>query len=212
MTEQWKKDREKFEEELPSRLLSLTCVVIGLIHFCNSGWKADWVLFAFVVLCFAPWLGYVFESIGGEKWGAKYRKNQQGKTSAQAAQLATLLLQPAPEVPAAAPQAPAALAQKPELLPQQFTYDAMKVLATLWHYQKGHFQGSREQRWTFTVGPGSPEYAEFSRGFIHLVSKGFTGLAPNNGQVMLTDAGFNFCQAHDPQISKWSDIYDKFSN
>jgi hypothetical protein len=212
MTEKWEKDRAKFEEELPCRFLSLTCLIIGTIHFGISDWKADWVLFAFVVLGFAPWLGHVFDSIGGEKWGAKYRKIEQGETSVQATPLVIPQPQPAIEVPLPAVQAPGVVEQMPKLLPEQFTYDAMKVLATLWRYQKIHFKNSREQRWTFTVGPGSPEHTEFSRGFVHLVSKGFANLAPNNGQVMLTDAGYDFCLAHDANINKWSDIYDRFSN
>jgi len=75
------RDPERFEEELPGRLLSAACIIIAIVHFAHSEWKADWVLLAFVALCFMPWLGYVFESVGGENWGAKYRKNKQGKTS-----------------------------------------------------------------------------------------------------------------------------------
>jgi len=202
-------------ENLPSCFLSLTCFVIGITHFSISGWKADWILFAFVVLCFAPWLGYVFDSIGGEKWGAKYRKNEQGKTSVSTTEL-TSVARPAPfQTAPAAPAEPKPVAVSPQHLefsPNQFLYQEMKVLATLWRYQKLHFPGSRQQLWTFTVGQGSPEYMSFSIGFINLVRRGFADLAPNNGHVMLTQTGFDFCQAHDEQISIWGDIYDKFSN
>lgn len=201
-------------DNLAPALLSLTCFVIGINHFHMSGWKADWILFAFVALCFAPWLGSVFESIGGEKWGAKYRRNEQGKTFVPTTE-STSVAEPVPfqAAPAApAEPKPAAVAQHLEFSPNQFLYQEMKVLATLWRYQKLHFHGSRQQLWTFTVGQGSPEYMSFSLGFINLVRRGFADLAPNNGQVMLTQTGFDFCQAHDEQISIWDDIYDKFSN
>lgn len=213
MTDQWEKDSEKFKEELPARFLSLVCVIIGTIHFGMSGWKADWILFAFVVLCFAPWLGYVFESIGGENWGAKYRKIKQGEASV-----------PTPLAPAPAPQAQHAaelaalphpepavirILQQPSSNPNEFLYQEMKVLATLWNFQKNHPPGSR---WTFTVMQGSSEYMAFSLGFLQLVRKGLADQAPNNAQVMLTDQGIAYCLAHNQEISSWRDIYDKFSN
>lgn len=204
------RDPERFEEELPGRLLSVVCAIIGFVHFANSGWKADWVLFAFVALCFLPWLGYVFESVGGEKWGAKYRENQQGKTSTPA---------PPPAAPGAieAPGQPPAgqvirMVQQPSAAPDQFIYPEMKVLATLWKYQKIHCPGTRQQRWTFTVGQDSPDYMSFSLGFLQLVRKGLADLAPNSAQIMLSDAGYDFCQQHDEELSRWKDTYDRFSN
>ena len=221
MFNQCDREPEQFAEELPGRLLSLVCVIIAVIHFANSGWKADWILFAFVVLCFIPWLGYVFDSIGGENWGAKYRKNRQGKTSATtpapAAPQQPLAAAPAAAAPpapqAAAPAAPVIqMVQQPSPAPNQFIYPEIKILATLWKYQKIHFPGTRQQRWTFTVGQGSPEYMNYSLGFLQLVRKGLADIAPNNAQVMLTDTGYDFCQQHDQEISRWRDTYDTFSN
>jgi len=207
---------KRFEEKLPPWLLSLICVVIGIIHFRNSDWKADWILVAFVVLCFVPWLGDVFESIGGDNWGAKYRKNIQGETSVITAQ------RDETTQPAAPPAAPSSQAQpqtitirqsqQPESNPNQFLYQEMKVLATLWKHQKIHFPGSRQQRWTFSVGLGSPEYMSFSLGFLQLVKKGYADVALNNHQVMLTDAGYDFCMEHDHEVSNWRDTYDNFSD
>lgn len=74
------KSSEQFERELPSRCLSLVCGIIGIIHFWHSAWKADWVLFGLIALCFLPWMSYVFESIGGDKWGVKFLKPIQGET------------------------------------------------------------------------------------------------------------------------------------
>jgi hypothetical protein len=209
-------DPKRFEEELPGRLLSVACVIICFVHLAASEWKADWVLFAFVVLCFIPWLGYVFESIGGDNWGAKYRKTKQGSTAASTPTPAPP--QPPATAPAAAARvgepAPAVIrmVQQPSPAPDQFIYSEMKILATLWKYQKIHFSGSPQQRWTFTVGQGSPEYTTFSLGFLQLVRKGLADIAPNNAQVMLTEAGYAFCQMHDAELSRWQDTYDRFSN
>jgi hypothetical protein len=187
------RDPEKFDEELPSRLLSVTCVVIGSIHFANSAWKADWVLVAVVALCFAPWLGYVFESIGKE--GAKYRNTKSG----------------ASVIPPAIGAAVAAQAQ-----PQQTTFDAMaydekKIIATLWKYQKSHFPNQKVSRWTFVVQIGSPDYMGFSYGVFELVKKGLASVAPN-GQIMLSQLGYIFCEENDHPISRWTDTYDRFSS
>jgi hypothetical protein len=212
MTDQWEKDRKQFEKELPSRFLSLTCVVIGIIHFKMSGWKADWILFAFVVLCFAPWLGYVFKSIG--KDGVEFRDIEQGKTSVP--EMPRSLAAPAP-APALAPVAHvepppvAAIPPQPEPNPNTFLVQEKKVLGTLWKYQKLIFPGSTQNRWTFTASQGSPDYMLFSIGFIHLLKRGLADIAPN-GQVMLTNDGFEFCQRHDAQISSWRDTFDRFSN
>jgi hypothetical protein len=187
------RDPVKFEKELPSRLLSVTCVVIGFIHFANSAWKADWILVAFVALCFAPWLGYVFESIGKE--GAKYRNTKSGESTSPPDTGTTVAAQAAP---------------------QQTTFDAMaydekKIISTLWRYQKRHFPDQKEARWTFVVQIGSPDYMGFSYGFLELVKKGFASVAAN-GQIMLSQSGYLFCEANDAPLSRWTDTYDRFSS
>lgn len=204
-------DPERFEEELPGRLLSAACAIIVVIHFAHSGWKADWVLFAFVVLCVIPWLGYVFESVGGEKWGAKYRKTEQGNTSTPPP-IITPPIAPAPDAQPPAAGSAIQMVQQPSSLNYQFIYPEMKVLATLWKYQNIHYPGTRQQRWTFTVGRDSPEFMMFSLGFLQLVRKGFADIAPNNAQVVLTDAGYDFCQQHGQELLGWKDTYDHFSN
>lgn len=215
MTEQWEKDRKKFKEELPSRFLSLTCILIGFIHFGMSGWKADWVLFAFVVLCFAPWLGYVFESI--TKDGVKFRKVEQGEILTPAKNQDPV----GPVAPQAAVLEPPAQFQPQNAIPpapqpgsafDQLSSIEKKIMATLWKYQKMHFPGSRVRRWTFIVGPGLPDYMAFQIGFSELARKGFANLAPTNNQVVLTDLGIEFCQTHDAAISSWPNTYDNFSN
>jgi hypothetical protein len=84
----------------------------------------------------------------------------------------------------------------------------MKVLATLWKYQKSQSPGSR---WTFTVMTGSPEHIAFSTGFLWLFKKGLADLAPN-GHVQLTDLGISFAERHNEELARWADTYDKFSN
>ena len=89
--------------------------------------------------------------------------------------------------------------------------DEFKILATLWKYQKRHFKEDKSRRWTFAVGLGSPDYGVFSIGVIELVKKGFVAPAPN-GQVMLTNYGFTFCEEHDAKLSEWPETYDNFTN
>lgn len=192
----WKKcDRDpvRFAEELPSRLLSVMCVVIGFVHFSKSDWKADWILIAFVSLCFAPWLGYVFESIGKE--GAKYRNTKSGESTSQPAAVTNVAAQ--------------AASQQPTF--DAMAYDEKKIIATLWKYQRIHFPSQRDARWTFVVQIGSPDYMGFSYGFLELVKRGFASVAPN-GQIMLSESGFLFCQANDGPLSRWTDTYDRFSS
>ncbi len=70
----WRGDEESL---IPCRLLSGVCLLIGTIHFIASHFKADFVLITLIVICFAPWLGHVFQSIG--KDGVTYRGVEQGK-------------------------------------------------------------------------------------------------------------------------------------
>ncbi len=177
------------QREMPAQLLSIACALIAIIHLCNCSGKADFVLLGFVALGAAPWMGGIFESIS--KDGVKYR--QQGSTPAQ-------------------PATPFAIAQAhPSSIFSQMAIQEKKVLATLWKYQKIHFQNRRDQRWTFTVATGSPEYMEFSFGVLLLIDKRYAAVAPS-GQIMLTESGYNFCHEHDLEISAWPTTYDRFSN
>ena len=186
-------ERKKFDDELPSRLLSVLCCVIGTIHFAHSAWKADWVLFAFVCLCFVPWLGHVFESVG--KDGAKYRNTKSGEAHA--------------EPPANNTASTVKATTHPSF--DAMAYDEKRIIATLWKYQKRHFPRQRDSRWTFTVQIGSPDYMGFSYGFLELVKKSFVAVAPN-GHVMLSETGYQFCEANDAPLSRWTDTYDRFSS
>ena len=177
------------QPEMPAQLLSVACALIAVIHFYNCSGKADFVLLAFVALSAAPWMGGIFESIS--KDGVKYR--QQGFTPAQPA----ALIAPLPANP------PSAFSQM--LLQEK------KVLATLWKYQKKHSQNHPNERWTFTVRAGSPEYHDFSLGELLLFVKHYAAAAPS-GQIMLTEEGYTFCQTNDVEISAWPITYDTFSN
>jgi hypothetical protein len=175
--------------EMPAQLLSVACALIAVIHFYNCSGKADFVLLGFVVLCALPWMGGIFESVS--KHGVKYR--QQGSTSVPLAGLVALVN------------------ANPASAFSQMAIQEKKVLATLWKYQRIHFQNRVDQRWTFTVGTGSPEYMEFSIGVLLLIDKKYAAVAPS-GQIMLTETGYSFCQVHDVEISVWPATYDKFSN
>lgn len=193
------KTQEQLDKEMPARLLSAACAIIAAVHFYNCGGKADFVLLGFVVLCAAPWLGGIFKSIS--KDGLEYRDG----------------FAPAPPVlPAAAlGNVPNLVAPAQQQAPSGFSTMASqekKVLATLWKYQKMHFQDRRDQRWTFVVaGQNQPEHTEFSLGFLLLAAKGFATVAPS-GQIMLTNAGYDFCLNHNAEILAWPRTYDNFSN
>lgn len=235
------KTQKQLDNEMPARLLSVSCAIIATIHFYNSSGKADLVLLGFVALCALPWMGSVFDSISSNslKW-----RNQQGEAPAPAepvqqtkkiadSRTINLLrsnlrrfdfkapLIPTPRVsPLPETIRASSTAEQPSAMPMylfaqipfpMLTNQEKKVLATLWKYQKIHFPRNPEQRWTFTVGSNSPHYTQFSYGFLLLGAKGLATVAPS-GQILLSNQGFNYCQAHDAEISRWPETYDNFSN
>jgi hypothetical protein len=51
--------------------------------------------------------------------------------------------------------------------------DALKVLATLWRYQRQTFGNDLTKRWTFTVHPSAREYPRFLAGLSETVNRGW---------------------------------------
>ena len=190
---------------LPCVLNSALCFWIGTVHFVVSGGHADFVLVALIVICFLPWLGHVFQSIG--KDGATYRDGgQSGSTE-----------KPPPETgfDATSSEKPtktadeSALSDKPAFF--NLCWEARKVLATLWKYQQIHFPPPKQGLWTFIISPSIPEYVIYTRGLMELAKYNLAGIA-ENGQAALTLEGIAYCKKHSDVISTWLFTYDNFSN
>lgn len=74
-----------------------------------------------------------------------------------------------------------------------------KLLATLWHYQKG-FGDDISKRWTFILGIGHPEHKDFVSAIQELAALGLVDQAPDSGQFYLTNAGLHWCSAWEQQL------------
>lgn len=232
-------DTSRKKVEWPSCLLSGVCVVIGLVHFSHSAWKADWVLVGLVVLCFLPWMGSVFESIGGEKLGAKYRPLQ-GQTVRAATPSSLTITIPTPPVryspepgrsvtapstppirsqtsaPSAAGTVEFANDELSQTAPASLNFDSLTfeertVLATLWKYQKRSFPNSSNQMWTFVVSPlAQRDYMIYARGFAGLIKLGLAEVAANSGHATLSLKGLDFCERNDAWVSSLRPTFDDF--
>jgi hypothetical protein len=130
-----------------------------------------------------PWLTLFFKKI-------KLPGGIEGETPDRAQSETARLLAPA----VSAPSVPPALDQ-----------NAVKILATLWRYQKQHFKDDLSKRWTFAVYPNSNAYPSYLRGLAELVNSGLVAVLPSN-QVLLTDEGIRHVEQH-IDIQKYQDVY-----
>ena len=229
----WRGDEESL---IPCRCLSGVCILVGTIHFIVCHGKADFVLVSLIVLCFAPWLGHVFESIG--KDGVKYRGIEQGEAAkpppeaTRRARLITRWAEAENERATRTPPAPGAdeerilgfMLERPEIVAavardllrndppfEVLSREAKKILATLWKYQKRYVGPNGEGRWTFIVHSGAPDYPFYTRGVVDLAGHGLIG-ALGNGQVALTESGLAYCNRHADALTSWPETYDNFDN
>ncbi len=199
-------------KERPARVLSFGCAAVAVVHLYNNSGTADWIAVALLGLGAAPWLGHVFKSIsfkGIEFW--PIAGDSAPLTDPEPQQDAQASKQPATEE--AKPQPDKTESGKTEdypAWPNDFKPEEKKVLATLWKYQKSHFPGVMQRRWTFHVPDKSPDHMEFSLGCLLLSQKKLVDLAPT-GHIMLSNKGYYYCEQN-PEISKWSDTYDHFGN
>jgi hypothetical protein len=215
-----RKWRGSEESLIPCRCLSGVCIVVGAVHFVACHFKADFVLVTLIAMCFAPWLGHVFESFG--KDGLKYR-TRQGEVPLGPPEPAlprgqslntSVGVDPRPSgagLGFSADDVATALAawRNPPFL--NFSPEAKKILATFWKYQQKHIPANSTGRWTFVANPSAPDYGEFVRGLGALSFHGLAGLALN-GQFALTDSGLDYCRQHAPEISAWPYTYDQFGS
>ncbi len=217
----------------PERVFTTACAIVAAIHLCVSGGKADYALLGLLSLAGVPWLRHIFKKIGLKEiefWNSEGAvqvkeadKQQVAETKDETKPAKPKQVQPEPDnipkvqaevKPATESIIEANLRKLKSLRRPGMTLirqEELKILATLWKYQNIHFKEDRTNRWTFTVGSQSPDYAAFSLGVLLLLQKDFVAVAPN-GQIMLTDLGYEFCQRRDVELSTQTDIYDKFSN
>jgi len=78
-----------------------------------------------------------------------------------------------------------------------------KVLSTLWLHQE---RAQKDKRWTFTVLPASPDYSDFKSAVEELFHHRLIGITPE-GQIMLSDEGFDFLDKRNEEYSLNSDVY-----
>jgi hypothetical protein len=84
--------------------------------------------------------------------------------------------------------------------------DAMKVLATLWKYQRQSFGKDTTKRWTFTVNPSAREYPGFLAGLSEAVNRGWVAVSPETHQCMLTNDGLAYIE-NNPNVQQHADVY-----
>jgi hypothetical protein len=101
------------------------------------------------------------------------------------------------------PQAPS---QQPALQAAALFPTATKMLRTLWHYQKQHFQNAYSKRWMFAINPLAPEYATFLSGLSEVVQRSLVAVSPENHLCMLTNEGIAYMEQH-PDLQGGDDVY-----
>lgn len=74
----------------------------------------------------------------------------------------------------------------------KFSEMQKKILATLWHYQQVHHKDDTSHRWTFTISPFDPDYAEYLQAIAGLIKIRLVSVSPENYQCMLTAYGIVF--------------------
>jgi hypothetical protein len=76
--------------------------------------------------------------------------------------------------------------------PVTLSKESRVVLATLAKYQQELFAQEPGKRWTFTISSSTSQYPEFLRGVSGLLEHGLVSILPENGHVMLSDAGLDY--------------------
>ena len=85
--------------------------------------------------------------------------------------------------------------------------ETQKVVSTLWKHQKEYYpppDQTRKGRWSFIVGFGNPNYADYLLGVGEGLKKGLVTVDPRSGQCILTDAGIYYCEHNEGKLlSDW---------
>jgi len=82
----------------------------------------------------------------------------------------------------------------------------MKVLATLWRYQRQAFASDTTKRWTFRIDPAARDYPRFLSGLAEATDRGWVAVSPENHQAMLTNEGLAYIESN-PEIQNYPDVY-----
>jgi len=164
-------------------------VIALLIVVARHIWPARIVLdqatLGLLALAALPWLTLFFKKVKIPGIGeAETQERTQGATQKP--------LPPADVQPAFTAAAPSA--------------DAMKVLATLWRYQRQSFGSDTTKRWTFTVHPFTREYPRFLTGLSEAVNRGWVAVSPETHQCMLTNDGLAYIESNQA-VQQHADVY-----
>jgi len=76
--------------------------------------------------------------------------------------------------------------------PAQPSPNTIKLLATLWRYQRQTFKDDNTKRWTFRLTPAAKDYPQFLAGLSEAVGQGWAAVSPENDQCMLTNEGLAY--------------------
>ena len=78
-------------------------------------------------------------------------------------------------------------------VPAQPRPDTMKLLATLWRYQRQSFGDDTSKRWTFRVSETARDFPRFLAGLSEAIDRGWVAVPPETHQCMLTNEGLGYC-------------------
>lgn len=90
--------------------------------------------------------------------------------------------------------------------PAQPSADTMKLLATLWRYQRQSFKDDNTKRWTFRLTPAAKDYPRFLAGLSEALDQGWATVSPENDQCMLTNEGLAYV-AGNQALQTYADVW-----
>lgn len=99
-----------------------------------------------------------------------------------------------------------------EKLPDfQYNHESLKILATLWYYQKMIFGEDSIRRWGFGVGIGATDYQDFCLGITPLSAAGLVSV-DKRGICYLTNEGVVFCKKYRVTLDNYGPGYTNFGS
>ena len=104
------------------------------------------------------------------------------------------------------PLPPASDVQPAGFAPKPLSPDTLRMLATLWRYQRQYFDNDSTKRWTFTVHPFAKDYPQFLAGLAEAVNRGWVVVSPENHQCMLTNEGLKYVE-NSKEVQQYDDVY-----
>ncbi len=120
----------------------------------------------------------------------------------------------APSSPTSAPSsptsAPSPMVVAPNIPINSLSYPALKVLRTLWAYQRDLYgTGTNVQRWGFKIRAGIPDYPIFILGTSELKTHGLI-VTNDKGMPFLSKIGMEYCNRNNHEIFRNNDIWNNF--